>query len=376
MNAIRSSSEDHSDLANANRIEAIQRKLVMSGLDGFVHYQSSRAKENVTIPYLTGVRGLEDSGVIIPASSEPVLLVKDFEESRAKRQSSLADVRGVTTLPVERAMASIGEVFKEKGLAGKRIGIDESELTVEVYNKLLSLGVTMVPFATELISMRMVKTAAEAKKIREAAEIAGAAIEKVRSLVSEGLEERELAAEASNLMQRSGEASFVSVQFGPNASFPHHRGDSTRVRGDGLLVVDLGANVEGYNSDITRTLYVGSPSERHRKIPDSIKLAVSDAIEKVRPGVPVKEVALAARRVIRNSGLPQPRHRIGHGIGLNVHEKPIVEEGFEYVLQAGNVIAIEPGTYLDGDTGCRIEVDLLVTESGAELLDPKSLPLL
>jgi Xaa-Pro aminopeptidase len=351
-------------------LDKLRASLEEQGLKGFIHFQTNKAHENVTLRYLTGVQGLEDSGVIVPTDSEPVLIVKEFEESRARTFSTIKDVRGCTTIPLSAAAKQLGQVIDEKNLRGKKLGVDQSELTLEVYEQLQKLGVELVPFGEKIASMRITKLPEEIANIRRAAELASMAIERIGTLLNDGLTEAELAAEATFTMEKHGGAkAFVSVQYAQNASVPHHSPDSTRIQGSGLLVVDLGARVAGYNSDITRTFVVGSPPQEHLSYIKAVRESVSHAVERVRPGVNVEEVARAARSVLSKWGLPQPAHRIGHGLGLSVHEKPVVEEGFNHTLDVGTVFTIEPGVYVPNVTGCRIEVDALVTHDGAELID-------
>lgn len=362
-------------MAAANQIaERLRAELEAARLDGFIHFQTTHAHENVTLRYLSGVGGLEDSGIVFPTNSEPVLLVKDFEAERARRQGWIGDVRAATTIPLESAVAALGEILREKGLVGKRLGVDESELTLEVYLALRGLGVELVPFGQAIAKMRMKKTEEELERMRKAVEAAQQAIRRIGELVGDGLTELELAAEATLAMERAGASkAFVLVQFAENAALPHAQPTTRRVKGDGLLVVDLGANFEGYNSDITRTILVGDPPQKHVECVRAVWEALHAALEKTGPGVGVWEVARAARRKIAQRGLPQPKHRIGHGLGLSVHEKPIVEEGFDHVLEPGNTITIEPGVYLEGECGARFEVDVHINEHGFEVLDKETL---
>lgn len=355
-------------------IERLRAQLVAAGLDGFIHFQTTAAHDSVTLRYLSGVGGLEDSGIVFAADSEPVLVVKDFEEARAKKHSWIRDVRAATTIPLGAAVGALGQVVSEKRLAGKKLGVDETELTLEVYLELQKLGVTLVPFGQKLAEMRMKKTEEELRRMRKAVEIAQAATQRIQSLLEQGLTELELAAEATLTIERSGASkAFVLVQFAENAALPHAQPTSRVVRGDGLLVVDLGACFEGYNSDITRTFVVGSPPQAQLKCLGAVREALRNALERAGPGVGVSQVARAARQAISRAGLPQPKHRIGHGLGLKVHEKPIVEEGFDHVLEPGNTVTIEPGVYLEGLCGARLEVDVHITENGHEVLDQATL---
>lgn len=354
-------------MAQPSVIERLRRELALAGLTAFVHYQTNRPC--TVFEYLSAVPGLEDSGLVIPADADAVLVSKEFEEARA-RTGRISDVRPATTIPVSKAMEALGEVFREKHLLGKKVGVDETELTLEVYLHLKKLGLEPVPFSEVIRKLRARKTAEEIVHMREAVRLATLAQRRVQSLAGEGLTEAELAAEAGFAMERNGgEKSFVGVQFGRNASLPHWRPSATRVAGNGLLVVDLGAKASGYNSDLTRTFRVGEPSAQEEKMLQITNEAVLSAISEVKPGVSLSRAAASARRVIREAGLPEPKHRIGHGVGLSVHEYPVVEEGFDTVAEGGMVFTIEPGVYIDGRAGCRTEVEVLVTDSGPEVLD-------
>ena len=336
-------------------------------MSAFLHYQTNRP--GTVFEYLSGIPGLEDSGLVVPADSEPVLVSKEFEEARA-RTGRITDVRPATTIPISKAMGVLGEVLREKGLSGRKVGVDETELTLEVYLWLRKLGVEPVPFSGVIRELRARKTAEELVHMREAVRLAALAVRKVEALAGEGLTEAELAAEAGFIMERNGgEKSFVGVQFGPNAALPHWRPSGTSVLGSGLLVVDLGARVFGYNSDLTRTFRVGEPSIQEEKMLRITREAVLSAVSEVAPGTNLSKAAACARRVIREAGLPEPKHRIGHGVGLSVHEHPVVEEGFDTVAEEGMVFTLEPGIYIDGKAGCRIEVEVLVKGSGTEVLD-------
>lgn len=351
-------------------------RLASRGLDGFIHFQTSRARDNVVLHYLSGVQGLEDSGVVISLGSEPVLLVKDFEADRAKNSGRIKDIRSTTTIPLDKAAVELEKVVAEKKLVGKRIAIDDSELSVEVYLKLQKMGIELVPFSDQIRNLRMIKTKQEIDNIREAAKIASESLKELRKHLDENLTESQLGALLSlDIENRGAEKSFIHVQFEQNASIPHHISDSTKVIPSGYLVVDLGARVQGYNSDITRTLTVGETDSDHNRIFRTVHQAIEEAARKVAPNAKVEDVAKDARDVIARAGFPQPEHRIGHGLGLNVHEAPIVEKGFPGALQEGMVIAIEPGVYIKGRTGCRLESDLLVTSDGAEELDTPYCPL-
>ncbi|MDG6996878.1 MAG: aminopeptidase P family protein [Nitrososphaerota archaeon] len=350
--------------------------LIANCLDGFIHFQTNKANDNVTLHYLSGVRRLQDAGVIIPLDSDPVLIVKQFEQERVNSATRIEDVRAVVTTPLDNGLRRIKEVIEEKGLIGKRVGVDDIELTLEVFNKFRSLDVELVPFGSSIRLMRMVKTRQELENIRKAVELATLGLKTIESIARDGLTEMEFAAEASATMERhGGEKSFVSVQYAENAAIPHKGSSARKVGSNGLLLVDLGARVNGYTSDLTRTFVLGSPPNQQTRLVKLVEEAINQSFMSVVSGQSVEGAAKKARSILGKNGLPQPKHSIGHGIGLSVHEMPTIEEGEPYVFGEGMVVTIEPAVYLPGITGCRIETDVAITGQGAEMLDTKLFPL-
>ena len=231
-----------------------------------------------------------------------------------------------------------------------------------------------VELATPVLrALRMVKDAAEIAALREA----GAAIDRVHSRVGEwlrpGRTEREVAADIAAAIVEEGHAAadFVIVASGPNGADPHHE-VSDRVIGEGeTVVVDIGGPVAlGYNSDSTRTYATGKVRADILDAYAALERAQQAAVDAVRPGVTAESVDAAARDVLRDAGLADRFiHRTGHGIGLSVHEEPYIVGGNSTVLESGMAFSIEPGVYLTGDWGARIEDIVVVTDVGVEPLN-------
>jgi len=220
-------------------------------------------------------------------------------------------------------------------------------------------------------SLRIKKDASEIQLMQKAAEIAEGALNAARQVLQPGITEREFAGIIrQELGNRGSDTAFgPSVAFGPNTGFPHSQ-LSDRVLADGELVwVDMGALYEGYCSDITRTFAVGEIDAELREIYDTVYEAQKEAREKAGPGMTATQVDALCRDIIAEAGYGEYfTHRTGHGLGIDVHEEPYMVAGSDLVLEPGMVFTIEPGIYLPGKGGVRIEDDVVVTEQGVRSL--------
>jgi Xaa-Pro aminopeptidase len=269
-------------------------------------------------------------------------------------------------------------------LGVRRVGIEAGHLTVARYDWFratvarrafpLELCVTSEVIERE----RMVKDSHEVAMLRTAGATLDAVAAAAFSAAREGTKERDVAGAIESAMRRSGYdgiAFDTIVASGPNAALPHYRaGDRRLARGD-LVVLDFGAILDGYCCDLTRTISVGPPDADARRVYEAVRDAQQAAIEAVRPGVTADRIDQAARTVLEQRGLGEAfGHGTGHGLGLEVHELPRVtrlrpDTQIQQVsLTPGMVFTIEPGAYLPGWGGVRIEDDVLVTETGCELL--------
>jgi len=208
--------------------------------------------------------------------------------------------------------------------------------------------------------LRAVKSPAEIACLREAAARTVARMERVPVQLREGMSERDLA---------SAFGPSAMVQIGVTTSLPNESGGNERLKDGDAIVIDAGDRVEGYRSDVTRTFFFGTPSPRMREVYGIVREAEAAAIDAARPGVNAEEVDLAARRVIERAGYgPFFTHRGGHGIGLDFHEAPICVRGNKAPLAPGMVLTAEPGIYLPGEFGVRLEDDILITDTGCEVI--------
>jgi Xaa-Pro aminopeptidase len=332
------------------------------------------------IRYLTNHAG--SAGTLLAATGAMHLLVDfRYQESVRLLQASAA---ACPTLKVWPVPASYDEALLnclvETGVSAA--GFEAGHLTVARHEWLLRtaaarrLGLTLRPTERVVEQARIIKDGGEVATLREAARrltpVARAAFEMVRA----GTTERAVAARIEAAIREAGfeRPSFDTiVASGPNAALPHYRaGDRVLVRGD-MVVLDFGGVLDGYCSDLTRTVAVAPPSAEAHRVHQAVREAQQAAIDAVRPGIATTDVDRAARRVLDAHGLGEAfGHGTGHGLGLDVHEEPRVTRPRADVapvpLEPGMVFTIEPGAYLPGWGGVRIEDDVLVTARGCEVL--------
>lgn len=260
-------------------------------------------------------------------------------------------------------------------LKSKRVGFESSSLPFSLYQTLLEKlegRIEFVPLEKELRNLRAFKDETELSLIRSAIGIASEAFLHVLKLIKEGAEERVLSLEMEFFMKRRGAEATgfdIIVASGARSALPHGRASDKRIEKGDFILIDFGSRFKGYHSDQTRTLFCHSSTSEQRKIYDIVKEAHDRAIAKIRPGIPISEVDRVAREFIRTQGYGEYfGHGTGHGIGLAVHEDPVVNGENQDPLQEGMVFTIEPGIYLPGWGGVRIEDMVRVTADGAEVL--------
>jgi Xaa-Pro aminopeptidase len=269
----------------------------------------------------------------------------------------------------------LAEVGEEISRAGKGcVAFEPAHLTIAEMQQLQRRAsrVRWIAWDGIVEKLRIVKTADEIRQIRAAAELTSDVFEEILPLVKPGVTEFDLAAEIEHRMRRKGASgpSFSTiVASGPRSALPHARASSKPLKKNELVVFDLGAILRGYCSDMTRTLFIGRAPARVRRWYRAVVEAQEAAQEAMSPGVKAGQVDAAARAVLKKYGLNRRfTHSTGHGLGLEVHESPRLGRGEKALLQAGNVVTVEPGVYVEGIGGVRVEDDVALLARGTVVL--------
>jgi Xaa-Pro dipeptidase len=340
--------------------------------------------EGTSLKYFTGIRwwgGERMFALILPAKGIPFYVCPAFEEGRAREQianspdSKDPDVR--VWQEDENPYQLIAQGLKERSLSSGKLGMEESVRFVFSDGIGKAAPQVRIVSATRVTARcRMIKSAHELTLMQLANQVTLAAYEAVYRAIKDGMTQRQvedLVAAAYGQLGFPGEA---SVEVGEYSAFPHGSAAPQIIREGSVIMVDDGCTVEGYQSDITRTFVFGKASDKMKKVFDIVHRAQAAGLAAARPGVECGDVDAAARKVITDAGFgPDYKfftHRLGHGIGMDSHEWPYLVRGNATKLQANMTFSDEPGIYIRGEFGVRLEDDMHITENGAELFTPQS----
>ena len=338
-----------------NRIAKLRESFVRNAVDG-VHITSY---ENML--YYSGFKCAEAYLLI---TGKDAYVFTDFRYTIQARDEA-KDCR-VIEISNDTLIAKIKEVLKADGV--RACGFEEEKLTVSQFRQFDALSVQLKPMSRDISSFRAVKDAGEIENLRIAQSMADKAFELFLGRVKPGMTEVEAAAELDYLcrLQGSEGPSFDTIiGSGPNGAMCHAIPGKRKLADGDLVVVDFGCMYNGYHSDMTRTFGIGKVSDKCRKIYDIVLEAQLKALESLKSGISGREFDRIARDCIASYGYGEAfGHSLGHGFGLEIHEKPRASKLSEDILLAGMTITDEPGIYLEGEFGVRIEDDLVVTEDG------------
>ncbi|MEE1665696.1 aminopeptidase P family protein [Streptomyces sp. WAC07094] len=325
--------------------------------------------------WLTGYRPVETERLtllVLRAGQDPVLVVPTLEAPDA------AEAAGAPALTLRDWTDGKDPYGAAAALLGDRgrYGISDNAWALHLLGLRERLpDVGHVALTRALPMLRAVKDAAELDRLAAAGTAADAAYEEILKVAFGGRREREVAEDLAGLLRRFGHAQvdFTIVASGPNGANPHHEaGERVIQRGD-MVVLDFGGLKHGYGSDTSRTVHVGEPTDEERKVHDLVRAAQEAGFRAVGPGAACQDVDRAARAVIDDAGYGAYFiHRTGHGIGVTTHEPPYMIEGEEQPLVPGMCFSVEPGVYLPGRFGVRIEDIVAVTEDGGRRLNETS----
>ncbi len=334
-------------------MEAVKRE----GLDAYLVYGSAN------IYYLTSSTG---GGILLIADGESTLYTPQLNYPMAKEQVEICEVQPY------KGEKELLDLLLKRLRKMKEIGYNT--LPLPTYQKLKEkLREAELRETSELLwKMRKVKDEGELRLIRRAGELADIGMEAAREVLRPGVREHEVAAEIAHAMMRTGAEGLAFqpiIASGPRSAYPHGGVTDRRIRSGEMVVIDIGAIYKEYRSDITRTFIIGEASERQKEIYNVVLEAHLKAMEVMGPGIEAKRVDGIAREIISKAGYGEYFiHSLGHGIGLEVHEPPRLSDESEDILEAGNVVTDEPGIYIPGYGGVRIEDTVHITSSGVERL--------
>lgn len=347
------------------RINKLKESLARDGLDAYI------VAREPNIIYYTG--SISGGLLVVTPDTESTLLAPSLNLAVAKEQAS-----GINVEPYKRDNMLDKLKGALTGVNPEKVGFDE--LSLGNHRKIgEALGCELVEKPSLVMDMRRVKEPVEIKLMRRAAALVDTGMKAAMEFIKPGATEHEIAAEAAYAMRRNGAEDYAFpfiVASGHRSAFPHAGVTDRVVQSGDFVKIDMGARYRGYCSDLTRTFIVGPPSAKQREIYTAVLEANEAAFPHYRAGEAGVDVDAASRRVIEEKGYGEYYiHGLGHGIGLEVHEPPSASTASKDTLQAWNVLSNEPGIYLPGYGGVRIEDTVLVTESEPEALTrfPKAL---
>lgn len=318
-------------------------------------------------------------GIAIFQEEEPILVCPAMEKTDARNAGWKYEIIGYSD--IENPWELLQRSVSKRLTSIATIGIEKEHLNVERYEELMKYfpNASFVSAEEKLRQLRMIKDEKELAAIREACALADYAIEVGCAEIKEGKTELDVLAAIEYEMKKKGVASMsfsTMVLTGANGASPHGNPGETKIKKGDFVLFDLGVIVDRYCSDITRTVAYGEITDKQKEIYDTVLAAELAAIEVGKPGISCSELDLTARTIIANAGYGEYfPHRLGHGLGISIHEYPSITETNPLLLEKGMVFTIEPGIYVPGIAGVRIEDDVVVTENGLEVLTkfPKEL---
>ena len=357
--------------------ERVQRRDKAQRLMKELGYSAMLIEPGANMTYFTGIEWARSERLfafILPQSGKPIVIAPAFEQQRAEDQvGGRFDIR--VWQENESPEVLVAGVLKDWGVASGKLGVDGSARTF-VFNELALAAPTVHLATAEAITnaCRGVKSAHEIEIMRFANQTTLEAYRAAFKTLKVGMTQAELAQNVSAEMKKLGYQGGALVLFGESSAYPHGLPKPRSLAENQVVLVDGGLSVHGYQSDMTRTVVFGTPSDEAHKVFEIVHEAQRRAVEFAAPGKMCGDVDAVARKVITDAGYgPDYRtftHRLGHGIGLEGHEWPYLVRGSRIVLQPGMTFSDEPGIYQYGKFGIRLEDILAITETGAEMMTP------
>ena len=360
------------------RLDQARRLLASEKLDALL------LTGGTSLDYFTGIRwGLSERllALVLPASGRAFIVCPAFEKDRAMEQIAAGPLKGdadvMTWEEHESPYRLIADGLRARGITGGRLGVEETVRWVFSSGAQAAMPAVALASGTPVTAgCRMVKSPHEIELMRLASEVTLTAYEAAWKALADGMTQNDFARLVSAAHTKLGFQGGAGVQVGAYSALPHGSATPQVVKPGSILLIDGGGTVEGYESDISRTFVLGKATDRMKQVFEIEQRAQKAALAAARPGVECQAVDAAARKVITDAGFgPDYKyftHRVGHGMGMDGHEWPYLVRGNTLPLQANMTASDEPGIYIPGEFGVRLEDDMHVTESGAELFTPTS----
>jgi Xaa-Pro aminopeptidase len=346
------------------RLEKLRVELQEQGLKALLITNATNRQ------YMTGFTG--SAGYVIITDAKAYLLTDFRYMTQAPQQAVGFEV----IEHASKAMITVKQILDELGIS--KIGFEQDDLTYGAYRSTADAlsGIELIATGGVVEKLRLIKDDSELVVMQEAADLADQTFTHILSFIRTGTKEIDVALEIEMFMRKNGATSTsfeTIVASGERSALPHGKAGDRIIQTNEFVKLDYGAYYHSYCSDITRTVVVGKPTDKHKEIYSIVLEAQLEALDKIKPGMTGKEADAAARDVIRKHGYGDFfGHGTGHGLGMEIHEAPRLSLQGETVLTPGMTVTVEPGIYLPGFGGVRIEDDIVITETGIHILTHSS----
>ena len=343
-----------------DRLKKFARQLPSHKLDSYI------ITNDVNIRYLSGFPSSESVLIVFPIKS--IYLTDPRYDEQAKKC-----IKGIKVEKFTHNMPkSLFAILKENN--AKKAGFDDRHLSLNLFKQFkreCPHGIELVALNHVVEAMREIKEKSEISQIRACLKLNLSAYEYLRKVIRPGLTEKDVLAKLERFVRSKGaDFSFPPIiASGPNSAFPHALVTDRKIRNNEPVLVDMGIDINGYKSDLTRMFFLGKMTILYKKVYEAVAIAQARAIVKIQGGVKAADVDFEARNTLENLGLAKYfTHSLGHGVGLDIHETPRLSAKSGVMLREGMVITVEPGVYLPGQFGIRLEEMVLVKKNGSEVL--------
>ena len=360
------------------RVEKARRLMAEQKIDAVMLCQGT------SLVYFTNIRwggGERLFACIIPGKGEPFFVCPAFEEDRAREQIALGPFGGTADVRTwhehESPYERVAQGLRDRGITTGKLGMEERiDFVFSDGVRSAASGITAVSATPITAGCRMIKDAHELELMRLASTVTLKAYDAAYRALKEGMTQNDFARLVESAHAQLGFEGGAGVQVGEYSALPHGSIAPQTIREGTILLIDGGCDVGGYQSDLSRTFVLGKPTDKMRAVFDIERKAQDAALAAAKPGVPCEQVDAAARKIIVDAGYgPDYKyftHRVGHGMGMDGHEWPYLVRGNKLPLAPGMTFSDEPGIYLRGEFGVRLEDDMYITEDGAKLFTPQS----